>query len=166
MEPIKSTSEILAFKFLNWSIDKVWVDWAVEMLVAGFDSPNLVMLAGESPPYNQFELRNLTDKVFAELNLDYSDKDRIIKNYACYLIDKNLNGELDSYKVLMTLKNICIELDYEKYLYDFYSLFFAKDDLLHSENQWYWEGANKGNIDQIIHDHFVQWKSNYQTGLN
>lgn len=161
MKPVKSTAEVLAFKALNRDINKTQVDWAVEMLMAGFDTENLAILAGEFEPYNQFQLQNLTTKVLDELQLDYSDKDQTIKNYACYLIDKSLNGELDNFKVLDTLKDICIELDYEKYLYDFFSLYFAKDDLSESENQWYWDGATRENIDQIITDYFVNWKVKY-----
>lgn len=163
MKPVKSTAEILAFKALNRDIDKSWIDWAVDMLMAGFDTENLTILAGESEPFNQFEIQELVDKVLAELQLDYLDKDRTIKNYACYLIDKSLNGELDNFKVLDILKDIFIELDYEKYLYDFYSLYFAKDDLSYSENQWYWEGATRENIDKIITDYFKTWKTNCMT---
>ena len=66
-------------------------------------------------------------------------------------------------KVLTILKDICIELDYDKNLYDFYSLYFAKDDLLYSDNQWYWDGANKKNIDKIIIDYFTKWETDYET---
>ncbi len=92
METIISTAEILAFKVLNRNIDKIWVDWAVDMLMAGFDTENLVILAGEGEPFNQFYLQDLTTKILDELQLDYSDKDQTIKNYACYLVDKALNG--------------------------------------------------------------------------
>jgi len=163
MKPVKSTAEILAFKVLNRDINKTWVDWAVEMLMAGFDTENLAILAGEFEPYNQFQLQDLTTKVLSELQLDLTDKDQTIKNYACFLIDKSLVGELDNFKVLDILKDICIELDYEKYLYDFYSLYFAKDDLSYSENQWYWDGATRENIEKIITDYFTNWKSNCLT---
>ncbi|HYG38322.1 MAG TPA: hypothetical protein VD908_06880 [Cytophagales bacterium] len=159
MKPVKTTAEILAFKAFNRDIDENWVDWAVDMLTAGYDTENLTILAGESEPFNQFQMQELADKVLSELKLDYSDKDEAIKNYACYLIDKSLDGELD-FKVLDILKDICIELDYEKYLYDFYSLYFAKDDLSYSENQWYWDGATKENIDKIITNYFITWKTN------
>lgn len=160
MKPVKSTSEILALKVLNRDVDKSWVDWAVDMLMAGFDTEHLTILAGESEPFNQFKMRELVNKVLAELQLDYSDKDQTIKNYACYLIDRSLNEELDNFKVIEILKDICIELDYEKYLYDFYSLYFAKDDLSYSENQWYWDGATRENIDKIITEYFKSWKIN------
>lgn len=163
MKPVKSTAEVLALKALNRDINKTWVDWAVEMLMGGFDTENLAILAGEFEPYNQFQLQDLTTKVLDELQLDYSDKTQTIKNYACYLIDKSLDGELDNFKVLDILKDICIELDCEKYLYDFYSLYFAKDDLSYSENQWYWEGATRENIEKIITDYFINWKTNCVT---
>jgi len=160
MKPVKSTAEVLAFKVLNRDVDKVWVDWAFDMLMAGFDTEHLRILAGENEPFNQFQMQELADKVLAELQLDYSDKDQTIKNYACYLIDKSLDGELDNFKVLKILKDICTELDFEPYLYDFFSLYFAKDDLLHSDNQWYWDGATKDNIEQIITNYFTTWKTN------
>jgi hypothetical protein len=163
MKPVKTTAEILAFKALNRDIDKAWVDWAVDMLMAGYDTEHLIILAGESEPFNQFQMQELADKVLTELQLDYSDKDHAIKKYACYLIDKSLDGELDNFKVLDILKDICIELDYEKYLYDFYSLYFAKDDLSYSENQWYWDGATRENIEKIIADYFTTWKTNCVT---
>lgn len=150
MKPVNSTAEILALKALNRNINKIWIDWAVEMLMAGFDTENLAILAGEFEPYNQFQLQHLTTKILEELHLDYSDIDRTIKNYACYLIDEALNGRLDNFKVLDILKDIYIEIDREVYLSDFYSLYFAKDDLSSSDNQWYWAGANRENIDTII----------------
>lgn len=82
MKPVKTTAEILAFKALNRDIDKAWVDWAVDMLIAGYDSEHLTILAGESEPFNQFQIQELADKVLAELQLDYSNKDQTIKNYA------------------------------------------------------------------------------------
>ena len=162
MNPVKSTAAVLAFKALNRNIDKYWVDWAVDMLVAGFDTENLIILAGESQPFNQFELQKLTDKVFGELHFDYSDKEKTIKNYVYYLVCEGLNGGIAIIKVLGSLKDLCVELDYEDYLYDFYLLYFAKDDLSYSDNQWYWKGANKDNIDVIIWESLTKWKINYE----
>jgi hypothetical protein len=163
MTPVKSTYEILANKVLNRSVDKTWVEWAYQMLLAGFDNENLVILAGETAPYNEFELRELTSKIFDELRLDYSDTEKIIRSYASYLIDKAQVGEIETVTVLDILKEICIELDYAKYLYHFYSLYFAKTDLLDSEDQWYIEGVDRSNIDSTIADYFVKWKIENKT---
>jgi len=160
MKPIETTAEILVFKVLNRDIDKTWVDWAIDMLMAGFDTENLVILAGEGEQFNQFYLQDLTTKILGELQLDYSDTEQTVKNYACYLIDKAQNGELEPVNVLEILKDICIELDMEKYLYHFYLLYFAKDDLSESENQWYLDGVDRSNIDSVIADYFSTWRIN------
>ena len=157
MEYIKTTAEILAYKALNRNIDKTWVEWAVAMLMAGYETENLVILAGEMEPYNQFELHKLTSLVLKELDLDLSDRETILKKYTCYLIEKALNNETEHFDVLNTLKDLCIELKYESYLYDFFSLYYAKDDLLISKNQWYWEGATQQNIDSIINEYFINY---------
>src|SRR5688572_9020785 len=90
-QPVLSTNKILMHKSMNHIIDESWIDWAIEMMEAGFESENLYMLAGTTKPYNQFELQDLTTKVFKDLNLDYSDRDLIIKNYVYFLIKTTLN---------------------------------------------------------------------------
>jgi len=160
MKSVKSTTEILAFKALNRDINKTWVDWAVEMLMAGFDTENLTILAGEFEPFNQFQLQNLTTVVLSELRLDYSDNERAIKNYACYLIDKVRNREIETVKALDILKDICCELDMVSYLFQFYLLYFTKTELLESENQLYMDGVDRSNIDKVIDDYFTTWKIN------
>ena len=155
MYPVESTYQIVVLKVLNRSIDKTWIDWAYQMLQAGFSTENLIILAGETPPYNQFELQTLTSKVLDELTINYSDKLQAIKNYSTYLIQKAIKGEIDSYKVLGILKEYYYEID--ENFRDFYFLYFAKHDLLYSDDQYYWNGADKNNIDQIIIDCFKKW---------
>jgi hypothetical protein len=157
MKPIPSTAEILAFKALGRSVDKKWTDWAYNMLEAGFETENLTMLAGELPPYNQFELQALTDKVFAELNLKWNDRDEVVKNYVCYLVAQTLSADLQASYALNMIKDICVQLDYEPGLNDFYLLYYAWDDLRYSEQQWYWDGATRENIEQVIKDYFKEW---------
>ena len=62
MQPVKSTSEILAFKVLNQNTSIVWVDWALDMMTVGFDTEHLAILAGENEPFNQFQMQDLTNK--------------------------------------------------------------------------------------------------------
>ncbi len=158
MNTVKSTSEILAFKTLNRRVDKVWINWAVEMLMAGYDSENLLYLAGENENTNQFELQEIADKALKELQLDFSDQEKAIKDYVCYLIDEAILGKRSYEAVLNRLKDICIELRYVPYLYDFYSLYYAQEDLRYDTNQWYWENANRENINQVIENYFMKRK--------
>ena len=160
MNIVKSTSEILAFKVLNRNVNNVWINWAVEMLMEGYSSENLLYLAGENEQTNQFELQKIADRTLKELELDYSDHDKVVENYICFLLDEAISERRNYKSVLKNLKDLCIELDYESSLYDFYSLYFAKEDLEYSTHQWYWENANRENIDQIIKDYFHKRKNN------
>jgi hypothetical protein len=160
MKPIPSTAEIIAFKMLGHNVNKRWIEWAYDMLREGYDTENLVMLAGELEPYNQFELESLTDKVFAELNLTWENRELVYKNYVCYLVTKALDNEIKATNVLDIIKDIYIENNYEPLLRDFYMLYYAHDDLKYSENQWYWDGATRENIDKMVNDYFMEWKAN------
>jgi len=160
MKPVDSTYEILAWKHLNKSVDEKWSNWAVEMMMVGYETEHLIQLAGIRKPYNQFELRELTDKVFDELNLDYKNQDNVLINYTTFLVKDVLNGRRELLKTLRDLKDLCITLDYDKRIHDFYLLYFAKEDLNYDTVQWYWEGATRDNIDQICFDYFEKWINN------
>ncbi len=157
MKPIPSTAEILVFKMIGENVNKQWINWAYEMLLAGFETENLIQLAGELEPYNQFELQRLTDKIFKELNLKWDNEEQIYKNYACYLIGQALDGKIQNVNVLNILKDVYIGAKYEPPYRDFYALYYAQDDLRYSENQWYWPGATGENINTIIKECFIKW---------
>ena len=80
-KPVLSTYKILKEKAFNSDIDESWVDWAIEMMEAGYEADSLYQLAGTLKPYNQFELQALTTLVLKDLQLDYSDKKKVLKNY-------------------------------------------------------------------------------------
>ena len=126
-------------------------------LEAGYESDNLYILAGFTKPYNQFELQELTDKVLADLNLTTSDKSLTIRNYVYYILSKTINEPSKYLETLKEVKDICIGLEMDKEYMDFYLLYFAKDDLNESENQWYWDGADRNNIDEIIKEKFKEY---------
>lgn len=152
-----STYRILMKKAFNEDIDEAWIDWALEMIQAGYESDNLYILAGIARPYHQFELQRLTDKVLADLDLDYEDKPQMIRNYIYYIISSTKNEPSKYLSTLKDIKDICIALDMEQEYMDFYLLYFAKDDLNESEIQWYWNGADRTNIDQIIRKVFEDY---------
>jgi hypothetical protein len=163
MKPVESTVAILAAKAVNRNVDKFWIEWAVEMLAAGFDGKYLVELAGASELFDQLEMQRVAEKAFQELQLDYADPVRAVTNYGDYLIDQYLQGEIEALKVLRILMGFCIELGYPKYLQDFYLLYHAKETLLASEVQWYWNNANRENIDGVIREYFARWRISHDS---
>lgn len=157
MKPVESTFEIIAWKHLDQNVDEKWSAWAVDMMMVGYETEYLVELAGIEKPYNQFELKELTDKVFEELNLDYTNQDKVVINYVTFLAKEVLNKKRDLIKTLREIKDLCVALDYDSKIYDFYSLYFAKEDLNDDTVQWYWNGADRTNIDQICIDYLKKW---------
>ena len=108
----------------------------------------------------------LTTKVLKELNLDYSNRNLVIRNYVYYLISNSIYKTETYLETLRKLKNICIELNLEHNYMNFYLLYFAKDDLVEQEYQHYWNDANRENIDDIITENFKNWKTEYETEQN
>ena len=53
-------------------------------------------------------------------------------------------------------------MNYETDFGDFYFLHYAKEELDEIGTQWYWEGADKSNIDQIVERTFIKWKSAHE----
>jgi hypothetical protein len=157
MQEVLSTYRILMKKAFNEDIDESWAEWALEMMEAGYESDNLYILAGITKPYNQFELQELTDKVLADLDLTTNDKSLTIRNYVYYILSKTITEPSKYLETLKEVKDICIGLEMEKEYMDFYLLYFAKDDLYELENQWYWDGADRNNIDEIIREKFQEY---------
>ena len=162
-EPVLSTYKILKEKAFNCDITESWIDWAIEMMDAGYESINLYELAGTTRPYNQFELKELTNKVFKDLNLDYSDKTKTLKNYVYFLITSNIDKPEKYDKVLREFRDIYYELDMDSEYQDLALLYWAKDDLIYTDYQHYWKGATRENIDAIIKEQFELFKRQFET---
>ncbi len=136
MKPIPSTAEILFLKLLNEPVNEVWITWAYEMLIAGFDTENLIMLAGETAPFNQFELQRLAEKTLRELNLKWDDHKIVFKNYICYLIKLALSGKKSLNYVLANFIEFYISRNYNLEFQDFAFLYWAKEDLNNYGDQY------------------------------
>jgi len=162
-EPVFSTYKILKDKVFNSDIDESWIDWAIAMMQAGYETESLYQLAGISKPYNQFELQDLTNKVLNDLQLDFSDKKIILKNYAYFLIKSNIDTSENYEKILREFWDIHYELNEDADYQNFTFLYWAKDNLDYSDSQSYWEGANKDNIDEIIKQQFQLYIAKIET---
>lgn len=75
------------------------------MMMVIYETEHLIELAGIAKPYNQFELKELTDKVFEELNLDYTNQDNVVNDYVRYLAMEVLNVNRELLNFLREIKN-------------------------------------------------------------
>ena len=56
LQKVPMTAEILFYKQQNSNINIQWINWAIEMLQAGYETENLIILAGEDIHCNPFVL--------------------------------------------------------------------------------------------------------------
>jgi hypothetical protein len=146
-----STAEILARRALQKACGGECVDWAIAMLERGYDSRSLRILAGTDPPFNHFELAELRDKALDDIGAS-REPENALTTFAAEILRSGLAGERRLWEAVVHVKDLCIEADYARELYPFYLLAFAAEDLEHEPVQWYWEGADRSNIDRIIRE--------------
>lgn len=157
-----STEAILAYRALNRMVDHRWVDWALSMIAQGHCTDHLCILAADSPPFDQSESIELADKTFEELGLDWSNTERVVREYAVELLEDMLKGTRQSRNVLAELMGICVEMGYPKYLYGFYLLYFSEDDLQDSDFSGHLPEANRSNIQEMVADHALKWLAQFK----
>jgi hypothetical protein len=145
-----TTAEIVAGRALEEECGQECVEWAVTMLIEGRDTPHLRVLAGMLPPHNHFQLADLRDKALSELGEPSLSRDRAIVVYARERLHAALADDLDLPTEIETVAQLCIAGNYLNDLFDFYLLWNAHDDLKTSELQWYWPGADRSNILEIM----------------
>jgi hypothetical protein len=133
------------------------VDWAIEMLQLGHETPSLLILAGLTKPTNQFEVRGYLKRTLSELTLDEKTGDDATLSYSSYYLIKISKGQ-EVKRNLGMVYEFCLERNYDKIIYDFYLLYWAWDDLDYgNENQEYWPAADKNNIEQIVIERAKKW---------
>jgi hypothetical protein len=153
-----TTNEVLARRALGRSIDQRFVDWAIGLLEAGADTPHLQVLAGSTPPFNYFEMRQIFDVVVHELGLQVpAEALSAVRLYASERVGAVLTGAAAASELLAELHDYCIDLDYPRDLYNFYLPHNAWMDLQTQTVQWYWPGADRKNIASVVEDYFRVW---------
>jgi len=144
------TYQVVAYPEVSDFNTNSCVDWALEMIAIGYDSPSLLILAALNRPTNYFQTIEYLNAALKELRLEVKTGIEGVVSYSSYFIKRIAEGE----QVKENLKAIykyCQAHDYESLIYDFYLLYWAWDDLDYgNECQYYWEGANKDNIEAIV----------------
>ena len=164
LQKVPTTAEILFYKQQNFNINIQWINWAFDMLEAGYETENLIILAGEDIHCNPFEFSALSDKIFEELYLDKITHHQIFTIYSTYLIKQALqspNKENIS-EVLLKLEQLYINNEYNSALYDFYSLSSAIAELEDCGLQWSWNDTSltKENCYEYALNFLEQWINN------
>ncbi|MBT2561173.1 hypothetical protein J7E50_10055 [Pedobacter sp. ISL-68] len=151
------TSKMLAYRYLkDFDIDQS-IDWAVEMLSLGYETPSLMILAGISKPANFFEAEKHLLSSFNELVIVLPEKHEAIVGYCRTFIEKMAKA-IDVKSNLKALYSTGLAFDYEKPIFDFYLLYWAWCDLDYGEAyQHYVPEATKDNIKEFVTKKAIGW---------
>ena len=149
MTPV-STTQILARRSRQLSCGAECVDWAIGMLEEGHDSPSLRILSGLTPPFNHFEIAALRERVLADLSPPELSLEDPVRAYVRELVATAIAEDRPMVRAFQQIAQLAIQLEHPRDLQRFYNLYFAWEDLQRSEEQWYWDGADRSNIDGIM----------------
>lgn len=126
-----------------------YVDWAGEMLVQGYDSHSLRILAGLDKFASTFEAEDYFLRSIKELNLRIPDSANAIRAYACEIAEQIIKGIVTGQEGVRALYNVCIATEYERDFIIWYELDDALDSLLYGDYPFTYESATLENFDEI-----------------
>lgn len=152
------TIEALALTTLNRVVDGRWVDWAVEMLDAGYESSSLVRLAGEPQPFNAFEMDSLVRRVFEELHLPMPvDGKRAALALASVWVERFLSGEAPMGVTLQKLSHLYFEAVSMPELSVFYLMQEGLRDLQDCEYSTHLPELTSENAEPLVRQRCEEW---------
>jgi pyruvate/oxaloacetate carboxyltransferase len=153
------TKKIVAYNVIpDINMDEV-VDWAIEMLQLGYETPHLLILSGLSNPINNFEAISYLKKTLQELHLEEKTGEAGAISLCSYYIQKIADGE-HIRENLALLYRYQSTFDYDHLISDFFNLYWAWQDLDEEGNQYYWPDADADNIEDIVIKTAKDWISN------
>ena len=164
MQTSNLTSRILAYKQLQgFNIDQA-VDWAVEMLCLGYETPSILILAGISKPTNFFETeKHLLDSL-KELGITLPEKHEAILGYCKYLIGQ-ISQSISVRANLYELHKVADTTERDDSIFDFYLFSWAWADLEYGQAyQHYVPEVTKDNIEELLISRAIEWLKDNETG--
>lgn len=88
------------------------VDWAVDALVAGWESPSLEVLAGLDKPPNEFEVDRYVERALSELGVEMPRGPQVVHLYAVAIAGDILAGTISPYDGAREMFRVCVATNY------------------------------------------------------
>jgi len=134
------------------------IDWAVEMIELGYESPTLYMLASFYKPTNYAEVIDYVKEAVKELGLEMKTGKEAILSYASYYVHQIAKGE----KVRENLNKLYAcsqqEIREEDFLFDFCLLYWAWDDYDDNyDHSPYWDKEEGENFEKVVIEKAKEW---------
>jgi len=126
-----------------------YVDWAGEMLMQGYDSYSLRILAGLQRQASTFEAEEYFMRSAKELGLSIPDSEAAVRGYACEIAQQIVAGQLTGQEGVRALYRICLATEYNRDYLIWLELDDALDSLLSGEYAYTYESATLENFDEV-----------------
>lgn len=139
------------------------VDWACDMLVAGFESENLLMLAAITKPTDNFECEKYLVAALSELGLPIFEGEKAIIASIWHRI-KKISLREDVWSSLSEIYLLLKRVGPDDIFYDFTLLYWAKEELNDMGCQFYWDREmTRENAEDIVVDYTKKWMEEHKS---
>jgi len=139
------------------------VDWAIDLIRQGKETDNVLILASFSEPIDRFEIRPYVTSVLNDFGLEELDYNSAVIAETHYHLNEILNDR-QIRKNLQSLYQLCVDNDYESGLLNFYLIYHGWDELEEIGVNYYFEGANLDNIEEVLKKEARKWIDKYVHG--
>ena len=127
-----------------------YAGWAGEMLVQGYDSRSLRILAGLDRFASTFEAEGYFTRAINELNLTPPDSDTAIRAYACEIARQILEDKITAQDGVRALVSICIATACARDFIIWLELDEAFESLMAGHYPFTYQSATLDNFDEIV----------------
>lgn len=139
------------------------IDWAIELIRNGVETENVLIVASFSKPVDREEIKPYITGALEELNLTEKYGEYSLVANAHYYLEQILN-DFEIRKNLSKLYEICLNADMDSRLMPFYLLYHGWDELEQIGANYYFEGADLDNIEEVIKEQAKIWIDKYVHG--
>lgn len=151
------TLHLFGEKFFSEFDSKEYVNWAIQLLIHGYENESLSILASldNSPTWERekYFYKSLKELNISEPPFDFSFADIFMKDLAHKVINKLIN----LLRGLRLAYGVVLKTDYDKRFIQFYYLDEDIQTLEFDNKPFYSVSLNQNNIDSFIINEFKLW---------
>jgi hypothetical protein len=145
-----STKAIFGKRAVQNIFAEDYIDWAGEMLVQGYDSPRLRILAGLDRQGSVFEVEEYFLHSINELTIIEPESKAAVRAYACEIAQQIINGQLTAQQGVRALYQVYRNTEYDSDYVIWLELDDALDSLLAGVFPYSYQSATVENFDTIV----------------
>jgi hypothetical protein len=136
------------------------VDWAIDLIRQGKETDNVLMLASFSEPIDRLEIRPYVTKVLNDFGLKELDYKSALIAQTHYYLNEILNDR-QIRKNLHSLYQLYMNNEKESGLINFYLINHGWEELEEIGVNYYFEGADLNNIEEVLIMEARKWIEKY-----